>query len=180
MRSLVVMCVMVALSQAQVLPGECPEFVPKEDFDVEQYLGKWYEIMRVETRYELNQVCNYAEYTDRGDGTVGVHNAGLEADGTMTEIFGYVEPSDVSGALLLHLDGVPFVGDYNVLETDYVTYTSVFSCGPVPLLGHVEQAWILARKPSLTEDELNTALSAFAKWGINTEKYHVTDQEGCD
>lgn len=40
-----------------------------------------------------------------GDGTVGVHNAGLDVNGTYTEIFGYVEPTDVPGALLLHLDG---------------------------------------------------------------------------
>ena len=34
---------------------------------------------------------------------------------------------------------VPVAGDYNVLNTDYETYTAVYSCVGLFGLGHVEQ-----------------------------------------
>ncbi|XP_071522366.1 apolipoprotein D-like [Panulirus ornatus] len=171
---------LVGLGHAQVISiGKCPEFIPKVDFQVERYLGKWYEIGRYPTVDEYGQSCNFAEYSDKGDGTVKVHNGGLNADGVFTEIFGYVEQTDVPGALLLHLDGVPFVGNYNVLETDYTTYASVFSCVDILGVTHAEEAWILGRGRSLSQQEMDTALAAFAKWGINTKPFLSTPQDGC-
>ncbi|XP_050732469.1 apolipoprotein D-like [Eriocheir sinensis] len=167
------------LCLGQVLkPGACPEFIPKTDFEVPPYLGKWLEIARFATKDQEGQTCNYAEYSDNGDGTVGVHNAGLEENGTYTEIFGYVETTDVPGALALHLDGVPVVGSYNVLETDYVAYTSVYSC--ITVIGgfHADQAWVLARH-LLTDQELEVALSAFSRWGIEVDRFIFTPQNDC-
>ncbi|KAK8396796.1 hypothetical protein O3P69_005035 [Scylla paramamosain] len=153
------------LCLGQVLkPGKCPEFTSKTDFEVQPD--------------EEGQTCNYAEYSDNGDGTVGVHNAGLDADGTFTEIFGYVELTDVPGSLALHLDGVPFVGKYDVLETDYETYTSVYSCVDFLGLGYMDQAWVLGRHV-LSEEELSLALSAFTRWGIDTSSFEYTPQTDC-
>ncbi|KAK4300684.1 hypothetical protein Pmani_027137 [Petrolisthes manimaculis] len=173
------LCLVLGVCVAQdLVPGRCPEFVPMVDFEIPPYLGKWYEIARFTTEDQMGQTCNYAEYSDNGDGTVGVHNAGLEADGNFTEIFGYVEPTEVSGALILHLDGVPVAGDYNVLATDYTTYTSVFSC--VNVLGfHVEQAWVLAREPSISQEMLDTAYSAYTQWGVNVDNFQRTPQDNC-
>ncbi|XP_071522354.1 apolipoprotein D-like [Panulirus ornatus] len=177
---LVVVGLVAGLGHAQVISLEkCPEFIPKVDFQVERYLGKWFEIARFPNTYEIGQRCNYAEYSDNGDGTVKVHNGGLNADGVFTEIFGYVEQTDVPGALLLHLDGVPFVGQYNVLETDYTNYATVYTCTDIFGISHVEQAWILARTPSPTPQALQNAFAAFAKWGINTEPFLYTAQEDC-
>ncbi|MPC40351.1 Apolipoprotein D [Portunus trituberculatus] len=191
-------------------PGKCPEFTSKTDFEV----GPDQE----------GQTCNFAEYSDNGDGTVGVHNAGLEADGTFTEIYGYVELTDVPGSLALHLDGgkcgegqrkadtrevvftllssvrlanslntspslalshppypsftVPFVGAYDVLETDYETYTSVYSCVDFLGLGYMDQAWVLGRHV-LSEEELNLARSAFTRWGIDISSFQYTPQTDC-
>ncbi|KAG7159445.1 apolipoprotein D-like [Homarus americanus] len=173
--------VMAPLSQGLSLqPGKCPEFITKLDFEVAPYLGKWIEFARFTMPYERGQTCNYAEYSDRGDGTVGVHNGGLDAGGNYTEIFGYAEKTPVNGVLVLHLDGVPVAGDYNVLATDYTTYTAVYSCNNFLNLGHVDQAWILARTPTLTKEQLEPALAAFSKWGIDTQQFFYTPQENCD
>lgn len=68
-------------------------------------------------------------------------------------------------------------GSYNVLETDYVTYTSVYSC--LNILGsHSDQAWVLARYP-LTAAELDVAISAFTRWGIDVSGFLLTPQEDC-
>ncbi|KAK7070464.1 hypothetical protein SK128_004980 [Halocaridina rubra] len=180
MKTVTFVIVLFSLSQAQEIePEGCPEFTPKTDFEIPPYLGKWIEIARFVTPEQAGQTCNYAEYSDNGDGTVGVHNAGLEADGSFTEIFGYVEPTEVPGALILHLDGVPVSGSYNVLATDYETYTSVYSCVGILGIGHVEQAWILARNSTLAQEDLDTALAGFSKWGIDTTKFTYTSQDAC-
>jgi len=169
----------LALVHGQVItPGKCPEFVTKDPFEIPPYLGTWYEIQKFANVDQLGSTCNYAEYSDNGDGTVGVHNAGLDADGNVSEIFGYVEESDIPGRLLLHLDGVPVVGDYNVLDTDYVTWTAVYSCGNI-LGASVEQAWILARDNILTPEQLNEAFAAYTKWGIDISHMSVSPQENC-
>ncbi|XP_068208875.1 apolipoprotein D-like [Palaemon carinicauda] len=163
-----------------ILPGSCPEFITKTDFTTEPYLGKWFEIARIPQQFQQGQVCNYAEYTDRGDGSVGVHNAGLEEDGSFTEIFGYAKPTEVPGSLALYLDGVPFAGRYEVLETDYETYASVYSCLEILGIGHINQGWILGRNSALSPEELQTAKGQFDKWGIDSNALAMTQQEPCE
>lgn len=69
-------------------------------------------------------------------------------------------------------------GDYNVLATDYTTYTSVYSC--VNVLGYrMEQAWVLAREPSLSQEDLENAYSAYTQWGVNVDNFILTSQENC-
>ncbi|ROT69307.1 apolipoprotein D [Penaeus vannamei] len=180
MRFLIATCLLAAVCHGQyVKPGPCPEFTTKLDFEIPPYMGKWYEYARFTTPDQTGQTCNYAEYADNGNGTVAVHNAGLEADGTYSEIYGWVEPSDVGGALLLHLNGVPVVGDYNVLDTDYEGYASVYSCQALLGLGHVEQAWILARTPALEQNKIDAAAAAFTNFGIDVNQFMATPQENC-
>ncbi|CAL4144119.1 unnamed protein product, partial [Meganyctiphanes norvegica] len=175
----VVSAALACVTHVQVIkPGKCPEFVTKDPFDIPPYLGMWYEITKFANIDQLGTTCNYAVYSDNGDGTVGVHNAGLDAEGNVSEIYGYVEESDIPGRLLLHLNGVPVVGDYNVLDTDYETWTAVYSCGN--LLGvSVEQAWILARNSTLTEEQRADVLAAYTKWGIDITHFTDTPQDDC-
>lgn len=70
------------------------------------------------------------------------------------------------------------MGSYNVLETDYVTYASVYSCLDVLGDRRADQAWVLARR-LLTTEELDIALENFIKWGIDISSFEFTNQEDC-
>lgn len=182
MKFLIASVFILGLSQAQeILPGPCPDFVTKTDFEVKPYLGKWLEYAKIANTFEIGQKCNYAEYSDNGDGTVGVHNAGLStSNGSFVEIYGYAVPTEVPGALKIHLEGVPFAGDYNVLDTDYVTYASVYSCTGFLGLGHADQAWILTRNATPSIEAEEAATGAFEKFGIDTSTFKKTVQDPCD
>ena len=42
--------------------GNCPAFAPVNDFSLEQYLGKWYEIGRYPVWYETEVTCACTDY----------------------------------------------------------------------------------------------------------------------
>merc|ERR1719209_147110 len=167
--------VMCMVQSQAITPGPCPEFTPMTNFTADNYLGFWYEIHRFPVPYKTNSICNYAEYSDKGNGTIGVHNNGL-VNGEEDEIFGEAITTDIPGHFILRFDIVPVDGEYNVLFTDYETYTAVYTCGKF-LTQKIETAWILARKPALTTEEYEDALSQYHKWGIDTSHFKDTVQD---
>lgn len=69
--------------------------------------------------------------------------------------------------------------DYWVLETDYETYTLIYSCINVLDVSHLDFSWILSRKPTL-DPEIKARLFEKVKvLGIKPEKYNDDDQTNC-
>lgn len=120
-------------------------------FDPTQYVGTWYEIARLDNRFEkgLEQVT--AQYSIEADGTVKVVNRGFNAEkNDWSEAVGkakFVDPANPDGTrtgrLKVSFFG-PFYGEYNILELDkpYYNYALVSS-------GR-DYLWILSRTPQLT------------------------------
>lgn len=118
---------------------------PVTGFQVERYLGKWYEIARLDHPFErgLEQVS--AEYSQREDGDIRVLNRGFntrqqkfeEAEGRAK----FVGQPDV-GQLKVSFFG-PFYGGYNIVELD-PNYQYVLVAG-----NDRDYLWILARTPQL-------------------------------
>ncbi|XP_076061454.1 apolipoprotein D-like [Oratosquilla oratoria] len=176
--TIVLLVTVSVVSGQSVRPGRCPKFTPKPDFNPESYLGIWYEIEKFPAFHTEGQRCIYAEYTDLGGGRIGVYNAGIDKNDNFLEIYGFADPTDVPGGLMLHLDGVPVVGSYNVLDTDYATFASIYSCHN--LIGfYVEEAWLLGRPRSFTEEQRAQAIEPFTRFGIKTDLFEATPQENC-
>ena len=58
-----------------------PEGVePEEDFAVQPYLGRWYEIARLDHSFERGLIEVTAEYSLREDGGIKVINSGRSAE----------------------------------------------------------------------------------------------------
>lgn len=120
-------------------------------FDPNQYVGTWYEIARLENRFEkgLEQVT--ATYTLETDGTIKVVNRGFDPlKNDWSEAIGKAKFVDAAnpdgsrtGKLKVSFFG-PFYGDYNILEIDkpYYNYALVSS--------GKDYLWILSRTPQLT------------------------------
>lgn len=120
-------------------------------FDPTQYVGTWYEIARLDNRFEkgLEQVT--AQYSIEADGTLKVVNRGFNAKkNDWSEAVGkakFVDAANTDGTrtgrLKVSFFG-PFYGEYNILELDkpYYNYALVSS-------GR-DYLWILSRTPQLT------------------------------
>ena len=165
----------LALVVALLLTGcedKKPEKVtPVENFNLTEYLGTWYEIARLEHRFEKGMEAISATYSMREDGGVKVVNRGYktaEKEWSDAEGKAYFVKSPDKAFLKVSFFG-PFYGSYIVMDTDYKTYTMI--SGP-----DLSYFWILSRKPTLDEKTLNRLLAIAKDTGFDTSKFIYPDQ----
>lgn len=136
-------------------------------FDLNRYLGKWYEIARYDHAFERGLVGTTAEYTLRDDGKIKVLNSGYlnGLNGSYQESVGKAKPNKNGepGQLRVSFFG-PFYGDYYILDLapDY-SYSVVGSSSPKYL-------WILSRTPQLSAEVQSKILHNLQKRGYDTTK----------
>ncbi len=139
---------------------------PVRNFDVNRYLGTWYEIARLDHSFERGLERVYAEYSLRDDGGIKVVNRGFSTKSdTWKEAEGkaYFVADNNIGRLKVSFFG-PFYGGYNIIELgeDY-SYSLV--CGP-----DKSYLWILSRTPEM-EESIKTELIKKAKLlGFDTDE----------
>ena len=126
---------------------------PVENFEVNRYLGTWYEIARLDHRFERGLDHVTAHYSLRDDGGVEVLNRGFSvANQRWQQSLGkaYFLDSPQQGSLKVSFFG-PFYGGYHVIALD-PQYGYALVAGP-----NRDYLWILARTktlPAATRDRL--------------------------
>jgi len=145
---------------------------PVDHFQIERYLGKWYEIARLDHSFErgLNRVT--ADYRLRDDGGVRVLNRGYsvkenrwkEAEGKA-----YFVKGPDQGHMKVSFFG-PFYGSYIVFELDHENYQYSLVCGP-----DKSYLWLLARSPNIEANTKDILISKAAALGFDTSKLILVD-----
>jgi len=142
-----------------------------ENFKLTEYLGRWYEIARLEHRFEKGMEAITATYSMREDGGVKVLNKGyktVEKEWNDAEGKAYFVGDTDKGFLKVSFFG-PFYGSYIVMDTDYKTYTMI--SGP-----DTSYFWILSRKPTLDKEILDRLLTKAKDAGFDTSVLIYPDQ----
>ena len=133
-------------------------------FDAERYLGRWYEIARLDHSFERGLDNISATYTPRDDGGIDVLNRGYDrADGEWREASGrarFVGPRDVA-MLEVSFFG-PFYGGYNVVALD-PDYQLSLVAGPTR-----KYLWILARRPDPPREAVDRLVQRAGELGFDT------------
>jgi apolipoprotein D and lipocalin family protein len=150
-----------------------PENVkPVDNFRMEQYLGKWYEIARLDHPFERGLTRVTADYSFRDDGGVRVLNRGYSLkENTWKEAEGkayFVKESD-QGYLKVSFFG-PFYGSYIIFELDHENYQYALVCGPGK-----SYLWILARTPEMKKEIKDILTEKAARLGFDTGKLIFVD-----
>jgi apolipoprotein D and lipocalin family protein len=132
---------------------------PVENFDLNQYLGTWYEIARLDHSFERGLSNVTAEYSLRKDGSVEVLNRGYNKEKNQWKTAEgkarFVRTPDL-GFLKVSFFG-PFYGAYVVVELDSSNYQYSLVSGP-----NRNYLWLLARQPEL-DNAIKSRLLARAK-----------------
>ena len=142
-----------------------------EEFDLERYLGIWYEIARFNHSFERGMDNAMAEYILQDDGTVFVMNTAWK-DGKFKVAEGkakYKDPEGNPGALKVSFFWF-FYSEYNVMLVDK-DYT-------ISLVGSKKEnyLWILSRTPVPDQDLLQSVLEEAEARGYDTSKLIWVDQ----
>lgn len=160
---LIVILSLVILSACTGTPDNVK---PVTNFELDRYLGKWYEIARLDHPFERGLQQITATYTLRDDEGVSVVNRGFnESDGEWESAEGkayFVGESDV-GHLKVSFFG-PFYASYVVMALDKANYRYAMVTGP-----DRDYLWILSRTPEMDEDTLNTLLTQAKEAGYAVE-----------
>ena len=155
--------------------GPCPNVPLQPNFNITQYFGTWLELVRnIDMPFESGN-CNQAQYSLNPDGTVRVDNSEMVNGVNETKI-GYATCSKANPAICsVKFSALGPAGDYNVLKTDYLTYTVIYSCQQVAL-DHYIWAWVLARNPGFDYTQFLPTINSL---GIPTDALYFTSQTGC-
>ena len=135
-----------------------------EGFDSDRYLGKWYEIARLDHRFERGLERVTATYSARDDGNIAVLNRGFDpAKGEWSEAEGRAKFAGAPGTAMLKVSFFgPFYGGYNVLDLD-PDYQIALVSGPTR-----EYLWILARRPDPPREEIERLVRRAGELGFDT------------
>lgn len=117
-------------------------------FELDKYLGTWYEIARKDFKFEKNLNNVTANYSLKDNGDVKVVNRGYDyKENKWKESVGKAKPvGDPSeGRLKVSFFG-PFYGGYNVIEID-PEYQYALIAGD-----DLKNLWILSRKTTIPEE----------------------------
>jgi apolipoprotein D and lipocalin family protein len=145
---------------------------PVSGFELERYLGRWYEIARLDHRFERGLSHVTADYRRLPDGRIEVINRGYDAArGEWRQARGVArfQGSPGVGSLEVSFFG-PFYGAYNVLVLA-PDYRYALVAGP-----NLDYLWILAREPQLDRATLDGLLARAKAWGFATEALIHVDQ----
>jgi len=152
-----------------------PEKVkPVDRFQLERYLGKWYEIARLDHSFERGLTRITAEYSLRDDGGVRVLNRGYSVkENAWKEAEGkaYFVKGPGQGHLKVSFFG-PFYGSYIICELDHENYQYALVCGP-----DKSYLWILARGPKMKEEIKDFLIARASALGFDTGKLIFVDHD---
>jgi apolipoprotein D and lipocalin family protein len=140
---------------------------PVNDFEPDRYLGKWYEIARLDHSFERNLNNVSATYTRKANGDIQVKNRGFNTKtGAWKEIEGNARflVNDTVGSLKVSFFG-PFYGGYHIIALDRQNYNYAVVAGPSR-----SYLWILARNRTLEEPIYHKLVARADALGFDTDQ----------
>lgn len=162
MKKLLVLLSIFGLSACTGIPEGIQ---PISNFELEQYLGRWYEIARLDHSFERGMQQVTATYEMREDGGVRVINEGFITDENswdQAEGKAYFVNSDDIGHLKVSFFG-PFYGSYIIFELgENYEYAFVTSTNKSYL-------WLLAREPVIEQELQQRFISTMSALAYDTD-----------
>lgn len=142
------------------------------NFNLEKYLGKWYEIARMDFHFEKNLIKTTAYYSLNEDGSVKVLNRGWNhKKKEWTSAHGKAQfLKDKEEGRLKVSFFKPFYSGYNIIDVDE-NYQYALVAGK-----NLKYLWILSRKKQIPEEIKQRFLKLADEIGYETEKLYWVPQ----
>ena len=146
---------------------------PVANFDAQRYMGKWYEIARLEHSAEKGLSGITAHYSLRKDGGIDVVNRGYDAgkkEWRSAQGKAYLVENPDTGYLKVSFFG-PFYGSYVIFDVDRIGYEYAFVTGP-----DRRYLWFLSRTPVVSDEVWTQFIDEAGGLGFDLDKLIRVDQ----
>ena len=156
-------------------PG-CPEHTQVDEFQIEYFLGRWYEMYRSEDDDRNQGECVTAEFLLRSDYLIRVAHSYQDEVGFRSELIGRARwPEPPKGELEIKYEAFSPWESYSILETDYSNYAVAYSCYTRFGVWNHDHLWVLTRQPAQQYSKLwnaykNVALQAIKRAFVDPEE----------
>ena len=152
---------LVAVKSCRTIPKGAEVVKP---FDKNRYLGKWYEIARIDFRFEKNLNQTTADYSENKDGSIRVVNRGYnyKKDQWKESVGKAKFRGDTTEAALKVSFFGPFYSGYNVLAID-PDYKYALVAGK-----NLDYLWLLSREKTMPANIKERYLEQARQLGYNT------------
>lgn len=172
-----ILAILSAWSLAGCVSAPPPGLQAVSPFDIQRYLGQWYEIARLDHAFERGMSDVNASYQLAADGSVTVVNRGYDVQRqTWKEAIGravFVGDRN-TGSLKVSFFG-PFYGGYHVIALDQQDYRWALVAGP-----DRDYLWLLSRSKTLPAEVREQLLSKARALGFATDKLIWVAQNRAD
>jgi len=174
MKTLLTWIVGLGISGTSMAAGIFPNVV--SELDLNQYLGRWYEVASTKPGFQRDCVCVTADYSLVDAETVKVVNSCRKAEpaGALNQVEGQALTTDNPAKLNVSFGGfsLPFSNYWVVGLADDYRYAVVSTALRNPI-------WILSRSPELAAEDLDTIYQNLEADGFNTKSLSPTLQAAC-
>ncbi|CAG9565651.1 unnamed protein product [Danaus chrysippus] len=163
-----------------ILNGQCDLNIPVvQNFNASAYLGNWRLIESYPSNFQ-NGTCNRANYNLAANNTIVVSNSQVNNQ-SLTVVIGSAWLLS-SGKLEVDLPGTNRTIEYWVLDTDYSSYSLVYSCENLDATRRRVWSWKMSRTRDLTQNAIQNINRVVDSIDVlNNRYYEVLDHSdnGC-
>jgi len=136
-----------------------------KNFDLNKYLGTWYEVARYDNWFEKNLINVKAEYTLLENSKVKIVNSGYNSKSKKNKSVNGIAYLPVENLGQLRVSFFrPFYSDYNIIFLDK-EYQYAVVVG-----GQKDYLWILSRSPKMSEALYEELLIKIQDVGFDVKK----------
>lgn len=170
MRILLIVLVAMSLNGCMGIPEGVK---PVKDFQIDRYMGKWFEVARLDHSFERGLERVTATYTPRDDGGVSVLNRGYsveEKEWSEAEGKAYFVNDETEGYLKVSFFG-PFYGSYIIFELERENYDYAFVSGP-----DLSYLWLLSRTPNPSQTVIDNFIKMAKELGFDVNHLIFVNQ----
>ncbi|XP_027233291.2 crustacyanin-A2 subunit [Penaeus vannamei] len=151
-----------------VAPGSCAKVANQNNFDLHRYAGRWYQVQIIDIPYQPYTRCIHSDY-DYSDSVNGfrVTTAGFSPNNEYIRLQGKIYPTkDFPPAHMLVDFPSAFAAPYEVIETDYDSYSCVYSCIGTDNYKS-EFGFVFSRTPQNSASAISRCASVFRRNGVD-------------
>ncbi|XP_037800117.1 crustacyanin-A2 subunit-like [Penaeus monodon] len=155
-----------------VVPGKCANVLVQNNFDLHQYSGRWYQTSIIDNPYQPFTRCIHSNFENSAlDNGFQVTTAGFSSSNEYLRMMGKIYPTkDFPAAHMLVDFPNTIAAPFQVIATDYHTYSCVYSC--IAFDGYkAEFGFIYSRTPQTSGPATDKCAAVFRANGVNVSAF---------